>query len=225
MTEIRFSGFGGQGIVLAGYILGKALTIYDGLEAVMTQSYGPEARGGASSANIMVSDEPIDYPIVQRPDILVALSQEAYTRFRPTAKAGAIILIDEDLVKPTDHEGHHAIPATHLAEGLGRRIVTNVVMLGFFTAVTGVVSREVVVAFDRPRDGVYDSDDPQVMSRHIGQARSAGLSGFAVHWFAPDDRTDRLAERARSMACSRVRERTAGELPAAVFRRGGWVPA
>lgn len=140
--EIRLSGFGGQGIVLAGYILGKALTIYDGLEAVMTQSYGPEARGGASSANIMVSDEPIDYPIVQRPDILVALSQEAYTRFRPTAKAGAIILIDEDLVKPTDHEGHHAIPATHLAEGLGRRIVTNVVMLGFFTAVTGVVSRE-----------------------------------------------------------------------------------
>ena len=140
--EIRLSGFGGQGIVLAGYILGKALTIYDGLEAVMTQSYGPEARGGASSANIMVSDEPIDYPIVQRPDILVALSQEAYTKFRPTAKAGALILIDEDLVEPTDHKGHYTIPATRLAEGLGRRIVTNVVMLGFFTAVTGVVSRE-----------------------------------------------------------------------------------
>ena len=67
--EIRLSGFGGQGIVLAGYILGKALTIYDGLEAVMTQAYGPEARGGASSANILVSDEPIDYPIVQRPDM------------------------------------------------------------------------------------------------------------------------------------------------------------
>lgn len=140
--EIRLSGFGGQGIVLAGYILGKALTIYDGLEAVMTQSYGPEARGGASSANIMVSEEPIDYPIVHRPDILVALSQEAYTKFRPTAKADALILIDEDLVKPADHEGHYAIPATRLAEGLGRRIVTNVVMLGFFTAVSGVVSRE-----------------------------------------------------------------------------------
>ena len=140
--EIRLSGFGGQGIVLAGYILGKALTIYDGLEAVMTQSYGPEARGGASSANIIVSDEPIDYPIVQHPDILVVLSQEAYTKFRPTAKPDALILIDEDLVKPTDQMQHHTIPATRLAEKLGRRIVTNVVMLGFFTAVTGVISRE-----------------------------------------------------------------------------------
>ena len=84
--EIRLSGFGGQGIVLAGYILGKALTIYDGLEAVMTQAYGPEARGGASSANILVSDKAIDYPIVHHPDILVALSQEAYSKFKPTAK-------------------------------------------------------------------------------------------------------------------------------------------
>jgi 2-oxoglutarate ferredoxin oxidoreductase subunit gamma len=140
--EIRLSGFGGQGIVLAGYILGKALTLYDGLEAVMTQAYGPEARGGASSANILVSDEPIDYPIVQRPDILVALSQEAYTKFKPTAKADALILIDEDLVSPTANGQHQAIPATRLAESLGRRIVTNVVMLGFFTAVSGVVSRE-----------------------------------------------------------------------------------
>jgi 2-oxoglutarate ferredoxin oxidoreductase subunit gamma len=140
--EIRLSGFGGQGIVLAGYILGKALTIYDGLEAVMTQAYGPEARGGASSANILVSDEPIDYPIVQHPDILVALSQEAYSKFRPTAKPDALILIDGDLVNPADHQHHYAVPATRLAEGLGRRIVANVVMLGFFTAVTGVVSRE-----------------------------------------------------------------------------------
>jgi 2-oxoglutarate ferredoxin oxidoreductase subunit gamma len=140
--EIRLSGFGGQGIVLAGYILGKALTIYDGLEAVMTQAYGPEARGGASSANILVSDEAIDYPIVHHPDILVALSQEAYSKFKPTAKPEALILIDEDLVDPNGHEYHHAIPATRLAEGLGRKIVANVVMLGFFTAVTGVVSRE-----------------------------------------------------------------------------------
>ena len=140
--EIRLSGFGGQGIVLAGYILGKALTIYDELEAVMTQAYGPEARGGASSANIIVSDEPIDYPIVRRPDILVALSQDAYTKFKPTAKPGALILIDEELVKPTADNQHHAVPATRLAEDLGKRIVANVVMLGFFTAVTGVVSRE-----------------------------------------------------------------------------------
>jgi 2-oxoglutarate ferredoxin oxidoreductase subunit gamma len=140
--EIRISGFGGQGIVLAGYILGKALTIYDDYEAVMTQAYGPEARGGASSANVVLSDEPIDYPFVQRPNILVALSQEAYTRFLPTAEPDALILIDEDLVTPEDRRTHYTVPATRLAESLGRRIVANVVMLGFFTAVTGIVGRK-----------------------------------------------------------------------------------
>lgn len=140
--EIRISGFGGQGVVLAGYVLGKALALYDGLEAVMTQAYGPEARGGASSANVVVADRRIAYPLVQEPDILVALSQEAYTRFRATAKPDAIVIIDEDLVTPFPDDQPHRIPATRLAEELGRRIVANVVMLGFFTAVTGLVSRE-----------------------------------------------------------------------------------
>ncbi|MFQ5614874.1 MAG: 2-oxoacid:acceptor oxidoreductase family protein [Anaerolineales bacterium] len=140
--EIRISGFGGQGIVLAGYIMGKALALYDKYEAVMTQAYGPEARGGASSANIVVSEKPIDYPFVQYPDILVALSQEAYTKFRPTAKPGAAILIDAELVTPFEDDNPHRIPATRLAETLGRRIVANVVMLGFFTAVTGLIRRE-----------------------------------------------------------------------------------
>lgn len=139
--EIRIAGFGGQGIVLAGYILGKALSLYDGLEAVMTQSYGPEARGGASSANVIASDEPIDYPFIQRPDILVAISQEAYTKFRPTAKPDSLILIDGELIKSLDNDHPQKIPATSFAEELGRRIVTNVVMMGFFTAVTDVVSR------------------------------------------------------------------------------------
>ncbi|MDH5508703.1 MAG: 2-oxoacid:acceptor oxidoreductase family protein [Anaerolineae bacterium] len=139
--EIRFSGFGGQGVVLMGYIMGKALAIYEDFEAVMTQAYGPEARGGASSANIVVADEPIAYPFVQQPDILVALSQEAYTKFRPTAKPHAIILIDQDLVTPAAKDAPFSIPATRFAEDLGRRIVTNVIMLGFFTAVTGIVKR------------------------------------------------------------------------------------
>jgi 2-oxoglutarate ferredoxin oxidoreductase subunit gamma len=141
-TEIRISGFGGQGVGLAGHIIGKALAIYDGKEAVMTQAYGPEARGGASSANIIASDESIDYPFVQNPDVLVALSQEAYTKFRPTAKPDAIILIDEGLVDPFEDDQPQKIPATQLAEELGRRIVTNMVMLGFFTATTGLISRE-----------------------------------------------------------------------------------
>ncbi|MEW5871947.1 MAG: 2-oxoacid:acceptor oxidoreductase family protein [Chloroflexota bacterium] len=140
--EIRISGFGGQGVVLAGYILGKALSLYDELEAVMTQAYGPEARGGASSSNIVFSDRPIAYPFVQHADVLVALSQEAYTRFRPQARPGALILTDEDLVTPLDGDHPLTIPATRLAEELGKRMVANVIMLGFFTAVTGLVSRQ-----------------------------------------------------------------------------------
>lgn len=143
-TEIRISGFGGQGVALAGVILGKALTIYSDYEAVMTQSYGPEARGGASSANLVVSDEPINYPFVQHPDILVALSQEAYAQFRPTASDGVVLLIDEDLVIPLENDAPYCIPSTRLAEKLGRRVVTNVVMVGYFTAVTGLLSRETV---------------------------------------------------------------------------------
>ena len=141
-TEIRISGFGGQGVVLAGYILGKALALYEGLQAVMTQSYGPEARGGASSANVVLSDQDIAYPFVQNADILVALSQEAYTKFRPQAREDAKVLIDEDLVTPFDGDSVYAIPATRLAEELGLRIVANMIMLGFFTAVTGLVRRE-----------------------------------------------------------------------------------
>ena len=143
-TEIRIAGFGGQGVALAGVILGKALTIYSDYEAVMTQSYGPEARGGASSANLIISDEPIDYPFVLKPDILVGLSQEAYALYRPDAREDAMLLIDNDLVIPNNGDTPYCIPATRLAEELGRRVVTNVVMVGYFTAVTKLLSREAV---------------------------------------------------------------------------------
>jgi 2-oxoglutarate ferredoxin oxidoreductase subunit gamma len=140
--EVRIAGFGGQGIGLAGYILGKALALYDGREAVMTQSYGPEARGGASSANIIVSDREIAYPFVQQPNILVAMSQEAYAKYYPTVRADGLILIDSDLVTPEDVKGHYFIPATQLAEDCGRRIVANMVMLGYFCVVTNLVRRK-----------------------------------------------------------------------------------
>ncbi len=142
--EIRISGFGGQGVALAGYILGKALSIYSNYEAVMTQSYGPEARGGASSVNLVISDEPIDYPFVQHPDILVALSTEGYSHFRQTAKDDALIIIESDLVVPANGDNPYCIPATRLAEELGRRVVTNVVMVGYFTAVTGLITPDAV---------------------------------------------------------------------------------
>lgn len=140
-TEIRIAGFGGQGVGLVGQILGKALALYDELETVMTQAYGPEARGGASSADVVVSDREIAYPFIQNPDILVALSQEAYTKFFPTAKADALIIIDEELVTPLSNANLYPIPATRFAEDMGRRIVANMIVLGFFTAVTGVVTR------------------------------------------------------------------------------------
>jgi 2-oxoglutarate ferredoxin oxidoreductase subunit gamma len=144
-TEICISGFGGQGIVLAGYILGKAAALFDGKEAVMTQSYGPEARGGASSANVIISDLTVDFPFVQKPGILVALSQEGYLKFRPKAREGALIYIDRELVDPFEDDTPAAIPATRIAEDLGKRIVANVVMLGFFTAAAGVVTREAML--------------------------------------------------------------------------------
>lgn len=140
--EIRISGFGGQGVVLAGYLLGKALSLYMDLEAVMTQSYGPEARGGASSSNIVVADRSIAYPFVQRADIFVALSQEGYTRYRAETTPTAQVLIDSGLVTPQPDDPVLRIGSTELAEGLGRRIVANVVMLGFLCGSTCVVTRE-----------------------------------------------------------------------------------
>jgi 2-oxoglutarate ferredoxin oxidoreductase subunit gamma len=139
--EIRISGFGGQGVVLAGYLLGKAFSLYSDLEAVMTQSYGPEARGGASSSNIVVADRSIAYPFVQQADIFVALSQEGYARYRPETTTDAKILIDGSLVNPDQDDEVLAVNATELAEGLGRRIVANVVMLGYLCATTDVVTR------------------------------------------------------------------------------------
>ncbi len=144
-TEIRVSGYGGQGVILAGYIIGKATAIFEKKHATLTQSFGPEARGSACSAQVICSDEPIHYPYIRTPNILIAMSQEAYSKFEPELDPNGLLLIDEDLVKakpPRDNIRMFAVPATRLAEQLGRRIVLNIVMLGFFTAVAKTVSRE-----------------------------------------------------------------------------------
>ena len=144
-TEIRLAGFGGQGIILAGNILGKAASLYEHLQAVFTQSYGPEARGGACSADVIISAGAIYYPRVSLPQILVLMSEEAKNTYGGQMSDQATVLIDEDLVKmDTVPEGCHLfkIPATRLAEKLGRTIVANIVMLGFITSMTGVVGYE-----------------------------------------------------------------------------------
>src|SRR3990170_861458 len=97
--EVRLGGFGGQGIILAGYMLGKAAALYDGKEAVFTQAYGPEARGGACSADLVISDEPIGYPMVSRPDLLVLMSQEAFTKYGSAVAEGAQLIVDTDLAE------------------------------------------------------------------------------------------------------------------------------
>ena len=144
-VEIKFGGFGGQGIVLMGNIAAKAAAIYDGKNAVFTPSYGPEARGGAASSNVVISDEEIDYPYVTQPDVLVVMSQGAYEKFAPMLKDNGLLIIDEDLVKLKNGEGKVAkIAATRIAENLGKRIVANIVMLGFFTGVTKLISYKAV---------------------------------------------------------------------------------
>jgi 2-oxoglutarate ferredoxin oxidoreductase subunit gamma len=145
MTEIRFAGYGGQGIIRSGYIIGKAASLFDDKFATLNQSYGPEARGGACSAQVVVSDDRVLYPYVTVPHVLVAMSQEGYTKYEPELGDKGLLLIDEDLVHPKPVRGKiklHSVPATRFAEELGNRIIANVVMLGFFTAVTGAVSME-----------------------------------------------------------------------------------
>ncbi len=149
LKELRIAGFGGQGVILAAHIIGRAASIHEGGYATMTQNYGPEARGGAASAALVVSDQPVLYPYAVSPDILVALSQEAYSRFVGEVKEGGMLLVEEDLV-PLDQKAQHlkvyGIPATRIAEELGKKMVLNVVMVGFFCAITRVLSREAVVA-------------------------------------------------------------------------------
>ena len=143
MTEIRFSGLGGQGIIRCGLITGKALSLFDKKQAAMTQSFGPEARGSACSSQLVVSQERVLYPYITHPEILVSMSQEAYEKYEPELRKDGILIIDKDLVRakpPRDKIKIYTIPSTRFAEELGNRIIANLVMLGFFTAVTKVVS-------------------------------------------------------------------------------------
>ena len=145
MAEIRFSGFGGQGIIRCGLITGKAISLYDNKHATMTQSFGPEARGSACSSQVVVSADRVLYPYITTPEILVSMSQEAYDKYEPELRDNGILIIDTDLVKPKPVRGKiqmYAIPSTRFAEELGNRIIANLVMLGFFTAVTKLVSPE-----------------------------------------------------------------------------------
>ena len=154
MAEIRFAGYGGQGIIRSGIIVGKAASIYDNKHGTMSQSFGPEARGGACSSQLVVSDSKVLYPYITVADILVAMSQAGYDKFESELGDMGMLIFDEDLVKPKSARQkikNFGIPATRFAEQLGKKIVANVVMLGFFTAVTDVVS------YDAMKKAIPDS--------------------------------------------------------------------
>ncbi len=142
-TEIRIAGFGGQGVVLAGVLLGTAAAVTDRRRAVQTQSYGAAARGGGARSEVVISDEPIIYPRVRHPDIMVAMSEEAMKKYGQDMRPGGLLIIDGDLVKNVNRDDVRlvAIPASNLAtQELGRTIVANIVMLGVLVAKTSIVS-------------------------------------------------------------------------------------
>ena len=143
-AEIVLGGFGGQGIILAGSIVGKAASIFNGENATLTQDYGPEARGGSCRAQVVISDEPVSYPYAENPAVMVVMSQESYEKYSVGLRLDAPLLIDEDLVKIKKGEKHRvfAIPSTRFARELGREAVANIVMVGFLAAVSSVVPAE-----------------------------------------------------------------------------------
>lgn len=143
-VEVRLAGEGGQGLILAGVILAEAAAVYDGLNATQTQSYGPEARGGASKSEVVISDGEIDYPKVIEADILLAMSQEACDRYVGNLKRDGLLIVDSAHVPrlPLDRRAVEA-PISQLAEeATGRRITANVVALGVLVGLSRLVSRK-----------------------------------------------------------------------------------
>jgi 2-oxoglutarate ferredoxin oxidoreductase subunit gamma len=146
-TEIKIGGFGGQGVILSAHIIGKAAAIYADKFATMIQSFGPEARGSSCSAQVIISDKPVTYPYVKNPDILIVMSQESYTKFLPELKEGGILITESDLIDTSDIKPnikHYSIPSTRIAEELGKKLILNIVMVGFFTAIAKELDREFV---------------------------------------------------------------------------------
>lgn len=156
--EVKISGFGGQGIVLAGIIIARAAGLHDKKYVTQTQSYGPEARGGACASEIVISDEKVDYPLVEEADVLVAMSQEALSRYLSTLKEGGTLLVDPDLVREIPEMPHikiYKIAATRVATNeLGRKIVANMVMLGSLVRISGVSTNKAI------REAVRESVPP-----------------------------------------------------------------
>jgi len=152
--EIRLSGAGGQGLILIGKILAEAAAIYDEKNATQSQSYGPEARGGASRSEVIISDTDINYPKATHIDLLLAMTQEAVDKYVQDLKAGGIMLIDSSFVRqiPEGNFKVYSFPISALAEEkIGKKIVANIIALGAIEKLSGVISEESIIKAIRSR--------------------------------------------------------------------------
>lgn len=158
--DILVAGFGGQGILMEGIIIAKAASLYDHIYAVQTQSYGPEARGGASRTEVVISDEKIDYPKIEHPEIFVVMSHEAMLKYITDIKEGAILIVDPDMVQEEDiqdiieekHLKYYKSRATQTADQkIGKKIVANIIMLGSFVKATDAIT------VDAAKQAILDS--------------------------------------------------------------------
>lgn len=143
--EIIMSGEGGQGLLLAGLILAEAAAIYDGKNAIQTQSYGPEVRGGLSKSEVVISDGEIDYPKVLKADLILVMNQRACDKYYHYLKKGGTLIVDSDEVHRVPTSRAYKLPITRLAQqGTGQAIAANVVALGLLVKLSGVVSEKAI---------------------------------------------------------------------------------
>jgi 2-oxoglutarate ferredoxin oxidoreductase subunit gamma len=143
--EIRLSGSGGQGLILMGIILAEAIGIYDGKFVAQTQNYGPEARGGSSKSEVIVSDEEIDYPKAMQLDLLLAMNQKACDEFYPDLKPEGLLIVDSTFVTQVPTSKTFQIPFTRIArEKFKREVVANIIALGALTQLSPIISSKAV---------------------------------------------------------------------------------
>ena len=187
-TEIRITGFGGQGVVLSGHIIGRACAVNAGMHATMIQSFGPEARGSACSTTLAVSDAEVLYPYIGRPDIFVVMSAEGYEKYRDELKDDGILIYEKDLVafEPKEGQKAYGVSSTRIAEELGRAIVQNIVMLGFFAAATEIVPLESM------RKAVEESVPKGTEELNL-RAFDAGCAAFAESYGSGASKTEETA--------------------------------
>jgi 2-oxoglutarate ferredoxin oxidoreductase subunit gamma len=181
--EIRLSGSGGQGLIVAGIILAESAGVYDGKFVCQTQSYGPEARGGASKAEVVISDEPIDYPKAIKPDLLLAMNQKACDVYFFDLKPTGLLIVDSTQVKQVPTSRAVGIPFTQIArEKLKNEMVANVIALGALAALTGVVSLKSLEAAVLARV-------PPGTAELNKKALDAGIEAAKIHFQEQENRT------------------------------------